>query len=38
MGVNEGEIKVVDGSFPCEVGKFVLIALAIGVDELEIVI
>ena len=38
MGVNEGEFKIVDGSFPGKVCKFVLITFAIGVDELEVVI
>ena len=38
MGVNEGEFEIVDCGFPGEVGEFILIALAIGVNELEVII
>ena len=38
MGINEGEFEIVDGGFPRKIGKFVLIALAISVDKLELVI
>ena len=38
MGVNEREFKIVDCGFPHKIGEFVLIAFAIGVDELEVII